>query len=185
MSLHTLRHRRTHLTVVTVSLLLVAGAAGFALWGRAAIRVQASAQPGGAPGAAGALPALSGEAAVAQLKQQGLYAALGEAVERTRYDLHYSDGKDLPARLKIEGGAYHAANPAQGLNAYFSSGGMKVVPRGEKKPPWQTGLKLTAYGYGDKLLKVGPGEMKAEHNRIVITKPTIPPSNIHSRARNH
>jgi hypothetical protein len=62
---------------------------------------------------------------------------------------------------------------------------MKVVPRGEKKPPWQTGLKLTAYGYGDKLLKVGPGEMKAEHNRIVITKPTISPSNIHSRARNH
>src|SRR5262245_21055710 len=66
--------------------------------------------------ASAALPTLQGEQAVKQLKEQGLYDSLEEAVDAARYELHWEDRPaldNLPA-------AYHAPNRAQRMSAYFT-----------------------------------------------------------------
>ena len=167
MFLPTQTPRRTRLTLVIIGLLLVMGVASFSYWSQ---RVAASAPP---IVAASGLPTLRGEVAVEQLKQQGLYASLGEAFARTRYDLQRSEGKDLPVRLKLDGEVWHAANPAQGLNAYFSRGGVKITERGAEKTGRELGLRVTGYGYGEQMMAVGAGEMRADGNRIEYTHPAI------------
>ncbi len=155
------------LSLVIIGLLLVVSLAEITLRSRIA---NASAP---AVVATGEMPTLRGEAAVEQLKQQGLYESLSAAVAKTRYDLHRSDGQNLPARLQLHGEVWHAANPTQGMNAYFSRDGVKVVERSEEKPGWELGLRVTGYGYGQQMLSVGAGEMKADGNRIAYARPVI------------
>lgn len=62
------------------------------------------------------LPNLRGAEAIAQLKQQGLYASLGEAMAAARYAVFPVEG----ARLKEAGEQFYLHNPAQRYRAFFS-----------------------------------------------------------------
>ena len=104
-----LQHLSRSLAVVTVSLSLIS----YLPMPRAVCRVSALAT---AATVSPALPALQGEAAVHQLKQQGLYDSLSEAVAATRYKRRW-EGQPILTGLPT---AYQAANPAQRVAAYFT-----------------------------------------------------------------
>ncbi len=76
-----------------------------------------------------ALPTLQGEKAVEQLKEQGLYDSLQEALDAARYELRW---EEQPALRRVPP-SYHAPNPAQRLNAYFTSQGLHLAPRRESR----------------------------------------------------
>src|SRR6185503_15644084 len=66
--------------------------------------------------------ALQGEKAIQQLKEEGLYDSLQKAVEATRYEMRW---EEQPA-LRHLPPSYIAPNPAQQLNAYFTSHGLHL-----------------------------------------------------------
>ena len=129
-----------------------------------------------------ALPALQGEPAVQQLKEQGLYDSLAEAVAATRYKLRWEDQPALSG-LPL---AYHAANPSQRLAAYFTPTGLDLAPlpaESEAGPDsqasapatWRGAMRLIGYGYGENLLPVGAfAELAAQENRIEYRRPALP-----------
>ena len=114
-----------------------------------------------------ALPALQGEAAIRQLKEQGVYDSLQKAVEATRYEVRWEEQptlRHLPP-------SYYAPNPEQRLNAYFTSDGLHLAPqrtihRVSDQAEWQAEMKLIGYGYGENPPAVGPAELVAQDNRI-------------------
>jgi hypothetical protein len=81
----------------------------------------ASAQTADGPAA---LSALQGERAIDQLKEQGLYDSLQEAVAAARYEKRW---EDRPALNHLPA-AYHAPNPAQRLSATFTPSGLHLGP---------------------------------------------------------
>ncbi len=114
---------------------------------------------GAAPAQAG--NTLHGAAAVEQLKQDGSYAALAEAISATRYQVNQQDG------------AWRAANPAQRLNAQFTPAQVRIAETAAAKPQWQFGVKLSGYGYGAELSPVSEGEITSNGNRVEIRKAQI------------
>ncbi len=116
------------------------------------------------------LPALRGEEAVKHLKVRGQYASLAEAMQAARYRISPVERTPLAGVER----AYHAPNPAQGLNAWFGPEQVHLTPKPDQqnKAAWQMALSLTAYGYGHRLVKLAPGEMTANENRIEIQRPT-------------
>lgn len=138
-----------------------------------ALHVPSSASARAANRPSAALPALQGEKAVEQLKEQGLYDSLQDALAAARYELRW---EEQPA-LRHLPPSYHAPNPAQRLNAYFTSQGLHLAPqrasreaaeinRASDQAEWQAEMRLIGYGYGESLLSVGPAELVAEDNRI-------------------
>jgi hypothetical protein len=124
---------------------------------------------------------LQDEKAVEQLKQQGLYGSLQEAVAATRYQIRW---EDQPA-LRQAPASYHAPNPAQRMNAYFTPEGFHLAPQRESRdaadldrasdqPAWQAEMKLIGYGYGESLATVGPAELIAKDNRIEYRRGSLP-----------
>ena len=103
------------------------------------------------------LPALSGEAAIEHLKQQGQYESLAEAMRMARYSVHESSGGN---------GEFYANNAAQQYQAAFSPEGVEVRAAGESKSGWRVGLKLRSVGYGARQLVVGEGRLNASGNRV-------------------
>ena len=124
----------------------------------------------------GAPTARQGAAAIRQLKQSGLYDSLRKAVDTARYEARWEEepaGGSLPS-------AYHAVNPAQQLDAYFTAGGLRITAAGLRKdvgpgaaltdtdaaPGWQVSMSLVGYGYGESLIATGDGELTANDNRV-------------------
>jgi hypothetical protein len=123
---------------------------------------------------------LQGEDAIRSLKEQGLYDSLQEAVVAARYELRW---EDAPAKGALPP-AYHAPNPAQQYNAYFTPNGLNLTPRkaeatdaesaaaldetaqAEEMQEWRATMRLIGYGYGESLLPTGVASLKARGNRI-------------------
>jgi hypothetical protein len=88
-------------------------------------------------------------------------------MEATRYEMRW---EEQPA-LRHLPPSYHAPNPAQRVNAYFTSYGVHLAPqriihRVSDQAEWQSEMKLIGYGYGASPPQVGPAELVSEDNRI-------------------
>jgi hypothetical protein len=126
------------------------------------------------------LPALQGQQAIRRLKELGLYDSLQKAVELVGYEMRQ---EEPPAK---GGGAptYHAPNPAQQLDAYFSpdglnlapskaatsevesAGGLAVATPQAEAPAWVVKMRLTGYGYSEAWINAGFAEVEANGNQI-------------------
>jgi uncharacterized delta-60 repeat protein len=107
------------------------------------------------------------EAAIAHLKQQGPYDSLEEVVAAAGYSI-----REIPAGSLSNGkSAFEAVNAAQALRADFTSDGALFRSTGANN--WQLRLKLMSYGYGDHLVPLSGGELKAGDNRIEISRHVV------------
>jgi hypothetical protein len=152
--------RQTLTTHLRLTLVVVLAIMAAALLKADHGRISANAASAGQP-----LPALQGQPAVDYLKEHGLYNRLHESIETSQYEL-----EQLPqSRLAGMGAAYQANNPAQHLQASFSSEQMLLEPvscGGTRH--WQAGLKLRGVGYGARLNAVTTGRLRASGNRVDI-----------------
>jgi hypothetical protein len=101
------------------------------------------------------MPALSGEAAVRHLRQTGLYDSLSAALAAARYEVE--------AR---KGGGYEASNPKQNFRIVFIPEGMEAHGSGSAGQSWRLGMRLAAYGYGERKELLTCAGLKAEGERI-------------------
>ncbi len=101
---------------------------------------------------------LQGDAALAHLKEQGLYGSLEEAMQAARYSVNPA----MPAKQ-----SFQADNPAQQLDAQFTRDGVQLRPANDRQN-WSLGMKLRGVGYGERLSNVTPGEVSAQGNRVEI-----------------
>ena len=151
--------RRITITAITLSLLL-----GLALWslGHDAQRQKPlSAAP---ISSAEALPNLQGEAALAHLKQRGIYQTIRRQLEAEHYRI-----RPLPAGSAPAGqAAYRADNLAQQMRADFAPDGLRLSPGQQSQGQWQSRMKLIGYGYGAQLLPASAARLTAAGNRIEI-----------------
>jgi hypothetical protein len=133
---------------------------------------------GAAPiSSAEALPTLQGEAALAHLKQRGLYQTIRRQLEAEHYRIRPQPGGGVP----VGQAAYRADNHAQQLRADFATDGLRLSPRQESQGQWQSRMKLIGYGYGAQLLPASAARLTAAGNRIEIhhqfpTPDSHPPS---------
>ncbi|MFN8000664.1 MAG: putative Ig domain-containing protein [Acidobacteriota bacterium] len=110
----------------------------------------------------------SGEAAVAQLKQDGSYNSLVAAMSAARY------------QITPDGEQWAAENPVQRFNTSFNRAGVRLAHASVEAPEknsarsqWAFGLQLTRLGHGETLSAVGDGETITHGDRIEIRKPGI------------
>jgi len=116
------------------------------------------------------LPNLRGKEAVDQLKEQGLYSSLQEAMSAARYEAQWANKTGV---LGMEG-AYELKNAANNFRAYVNQNELRVLSlNGELEKSWQLSLKLVGLGYGDSLSPVSSGEVTAKANRVSVHKSTI------------
>src|SRR5262249_67928 len=66
---------------------------------------------------------LRGEEPIAQLKQERSYDSLAAAMAATRYQLQWVEQPTLAG----VGSAWQATNPAQGMQAYFTPGAIRIA----------------------------------------------------------
>ncbi|MGH9802829.1 MAG: hypothetical protein ACRD82_20885, partial [Blastocatellia bacterium] len=103
---------------------------------------------------------LHGGQAVEQLKQQGTYNSLAQAMNAAQYNARPAAGK-----------AFHFANPAQGFSATFAAAdsdkkpGLRVAIS-DTKPQNELSINLTAYGYDRNLSRLKPSGLEANENRV-------------------
>jgi len=67
------------------------------------------------------------------------WATAQEGIRQSEYNITWQEPTclfDLPA-------AYQAPNRAQGIRAYFTPQGLRVIPRAEATPSWQIGVRLS------------------------------------------
>ena len=100
-------------------------------------------------------PDLRGPAAIRHLEQTGLYNSLSAAVTAARYQIE----------ARKEGG-HEAANPKQGYRTVFTREGVEVRGSSRTGGKWRLGMKLTAYGYGERKKAVTSADVKARDDRI-------------------
>jgi hypothetical protein len=100
-------------------------------------------------------PDLRGPAAIRHLEQTGLYNSLSAAVTAARYQIEAR--KD---------GGHEAANPKQGYRTVFTREGVEVRGPSRTGGKWRLGMKLTAYGYGERKKAVTSADVKARDDRI-------------------
>ena len=111
-----------------------------------------------------ALPNLQGEAALAHLKQRGIYQTIRRQLEAEHYRI-----RPLPAGgAPVGQAAYQADNHAQQLRADFAPDGLRLSPRQESQGEWQSRMKLIGYGYGAQILPASAARLTAAGNRIEI-----------------
>jgi hypothetical protein len=103
-----------------------------------------------------ALPA-QGQAALAQLKERGLYDSLQEALATARYGV-YPEQPHLAT--------WQAANPAQQLRARFTAEGVQVQVKPGHGDPQRIGMKLRSVGYGERLVGVSAARLTSSGSRI-------------------
>ena len=106
--------------------------------------------------ATSALPA-QGEAALAQLKERGLYDSLQEALATARYGV-YPEQPHLAT--------WQAENPAQQLRARFTAEGVQVQVKPGHGDPQRIGMKLRSVGYGERLIGVSAARLTSSGSRI-------------------
>src|SRR5215813_2835162 len=98
------------------------------------------------------MTSLTGEEATSWLKQQGIYNSLQSSIETSRYQMQWADGE------------YQAVNPAQNLSARFTRTQLRLAASDNQDS--QIGMKLTGFGYSQKLHRLAEGQMTSEGNRI-------------------
>ncbi len=104
----------------------------------------------------------SREAAIAWLKSHGLYDGLRARVEGERYAVRPQNAMALPRSTdRVE-----AANPAQGLEARFTRGGVELVPDATATGQWRWGMRLAAYGYSGGAEPLRGAELSGSGNRV-------------------
>ena len=151
--------RRIIITAITLSLLL-----GLALWSLGQDAQRQNTLSAAPISSAEALPNLQGEAAVAHLKQRGIYQTIRRELEAEHYRI-----RPLPAGgAPVGQAAYRADNHAQQLRADFAPDGLRLSPRQESPGQWQSRMKLIGYGYGAQLLPASAARLTAAGNRIEI-----------------
>jgi hypothetical protein len=162
------------LTIALISISL----SGWLLSPALKLKPVAVAQTAGSPTAPSTLRSSQGEQAIQRLRQEGLYDSLRQAVEATRYELRWEE-RPTPSHLPP---AYHAPNPSQRLDAYFTPEGIHLAPRrsepteimpaaepgdvSQTTAPWRATMKMIGYGYDDSLLSAAPAELTARGNRL-------------------
>jgi len=62
--------------------------------------------------------------------------------------------------------SWHAPNRSQGFRTYFTSAGIRVVPRTESAPAWRWGLSLVGYGNAEKTWEVPRANLAASGHRM-------------------
>ena len=102
------------------------------------------------------LPA-QGEAALAQLKERGLYDSLQEALARARYGV-YPEPRQLAS--------WQAENPAQQMRARFTPEGVQVEAKPGDGAPQRIGMKLRSVGYGERPIGVSAARLTTSGSRI-------------------
>ena len=102
------------------------------------------------------LPA-QGEAALAQLKERGLYDSLQEALATARYGV-YPEPQQLAS--------WQAENPAQQIRARFTPEGVQVEAKPGDGPPRRIGMKLRSVGYGERPIGVSAARLTTSGSRI-------------------
>jgi hypothetical protein len=100
-------------------------------------------------------PDLRGPAAIQHLEKTGLYNSLSAAVTAARYQIE----------ARKEGG-YEAANPNQGYRTVFTREGVELRGSSRTGGKWRLGMKLTAYGYGERKKAAPSADVKARDDRI-------------------
>lgn len=114
--------------------------------------------------------ALRGKEAIDQLKDQGLYSSLQEAMTASRYKAEWQT-QTVVAGLE---GAFELKNPAHNLREYLTSSELRVASLSdEAQRAWQLGMKLIGYGYGPTLSSIATGEITAKENRVEIQKSAL------------
>ena len=111
-----------------------------------------------------------GEDAIPSLKEQKLDDSLQDAVADTRYEARW---EDRPARGMLAP-AYHASNPAQQYDSYFTPNGLTLTPQdapNDDMPKWRVGMRLIGYGYGENLLNVGTAAMDVQAPELSTAGP--------------
>ncbi|MDX2042758.1 MAG: putative Ig domain-containing protein [Acidobacteriota bacterium] len=111
-----------------------------------------------------ALPNLQGAAAIEYLKQQGLYASLGEAMAAARYGVYEA------AATESASYRFYANNPAQSFQARFSPDGLSLKTASAAAQDHPLNLDLRSVGYGAQQFSVTPGKLTANGNRIEINR---------------
>jgi len=103
-----------------------------------------------------------GSEALERLKAEGRYEGLRDAVRQARYAVR-SQGRTATTG---EVGGFEVANPSQGLRARFATGGIEVVPAATGAKGWRWGMRLRAYGYGERLDTPAEAVVSASGNRV-------------------
>jgi hypothetical protein len=101
------------------------------------------------------MPTLGGEAAVRHLRQTGLRDSLSAALTAALYKAE--------AR---EGDGYEASNSRQNFRIVFTTEGMEAHGSGSAGQGWRLGMRLSAYGYGERKEPVTCAGLKAEGERV-------------------
>ena len=96
------------------------------------------------------LPA-QGEAALAQLKERGLYDSLQDALATARYGVY----------PEPQLATWRAGNPAQQIRARFTPEGVEVQAK-----PGRIGMKLRSVGYGERTIGVSAARLTTSGSRI-------------------
>ncbi len=127
-------------------------------------------QPGVERQPAATLPnAAGGKKAINYLKEQGLYASLGEAMQRARYSV--TAITNAPAFVGA-GEVWQAANPAQQYSVFFTSNGVHLAAQHNRDSAngWHVGLHLQGIGYGENVQPVAAGTAPAANARFEIVR---------------
>ena len=106
--------------------------------------------------------ALHGPAALEQLKNDGQYESLKEAVDKARLSVSRT------AQSPLGGAAWRAPNPAAGYNAYVTEAGVSIAIDDESKS--SVSLSLHSIGYGSDLQSVGSGEVSGAGQTIQVRR---------------
>jgi hypothetical protein len=100
---------------------------------------------------------VQGKAALAQLKERGLYDSLQEALATARYGVYPE-----PPQL----GSWQAENPAQQMRARFTPEGVQVEAKHSNGPLRRIGMKLRSVGYGERPIGVSAARPTTSGSRI-------------------
>ena len=83
-------------------------------------------------------------------------------LEQREYELSWQAS---PVADDIEA-SWHAPNRSQGFRTYFTSEGIRVVPRTDSTPSWLWGLSLVGYGRGETTWVVPQANLSPSGHRI-------------------
>ncbi|MEW6125519.1 MAG: HYR domain-containing protein [Acidobacteriota bacterium] len=111
------------------------------------------------------MPDLTDKAAVEYLKQNGEYDSLMEAVNAAQYHIFEMPQQQSKKQSLI------ANNPAQRFSARFAPERIEIVTADRNSPESAPlSLRLQSYGYGERQMQLGAGEMTATDNRLEIKR---------------
>src|SRR6185369_1542498 len=108
---------------------------------------------------------VDGKRAISQLKQQGLYASIKDAIAGIKYEAKWQNSPKLAGVPP----SHELRNAPTNLLAYVNGDGLQITSLDDAKTPWRLGLKLVGYGHSAAYSSLLPGDVTASLNRIAIT----------------